>query len=110
MNMIKFLAHNWIGSAAYAALFAAVVYLSVEVNDLKSKLATTQSQDAAAAAQLAKFERDLFARWNAEKVQMANAIAKAQAQQNAAAQQELKSLPTGVFGPPPRFPTPTPHE
>ena len=57
---------------------------------------------------IAKFEQDIFSRLNAEQIARANAVTKAQAQQNAAVKEELKALPMGVFGTPVPFPTATP--
>ena len=92
--MLKYLAQNWILLAISASLATAVVVLQMEVTDLQSKLA---SRDSTTAAEVAKFEKDLFARLNAEQIAKSNAINKAQAQQNAAAKAEFQSLPSDGF-------------
>jgi hypothetical protein len=94
MNMFKYLAQNWVLLVISATLAIAVAVLQTEVADLQSKLA---SRDSGMAAQVAKFEKDLFARLNAEQIAKSNAINKAQAQQNAAAKAEFQSLPSDGF-------------
>jgi hypothetical protein len=106
--MVKYLAQNWGLVAVIAVLVSAVAALQVEVVDLQGKIAAALSRDSSTAAQVAKFERDFFARLNAEQIARANAVTKAQAQQNAAVKEELKALPMGVFGTPVPFPTATP--
>ena len=106
--MVKYLAQNWGLVAVVVGLVSAVAALQVEVVDLQSKLAAALSRDSSTAAQIAKFEQDIFSRLNAEQVVRANAVTKAQAQQNAAVKEELKALPMGVFGTPVPFPTATP--
>ena len=106
--MIKYLTQNWGLVAIIVVLASAVTALQVEVADLQAKIAAALSRDSSTAAQVAKFERDFFARLNAEQIARANAVNKAQAQQNAAVKEELKALPMGVFGTPVPFPTATP--
>ena len=106
--MVKYLAQNWGLVVVIAVLVSAVAALQVEVVDLQGKIAAALSRDSSTAAQVAKFERDFFARLNAEQIARANAATKVQAQQNAAAKGEFKALPMGVFGTPVPFPTVTP--
>jgi hypothetical protein len=65
VNMLKYLAQNWILLAISASLATAVVVLQMEVTGLQSKLA---SRDSTTAAEVAKFEKDVLARLNAEQI------------------------------------------
>jgi hypothetical protein len=103
--MIKYLVQNWILLAISASLASAVVVLQMEVADLQSKLA---SRDSAAGAEVAKFEKDLSARLNAQQIARLDAIAKAQSQQNAAAKAELQGLPNDGFHKTVPFPSVSP--
>jgi regulator of replication initiation timing len=103
--MLKYLAQNWILLAISASLASAIVVLQTEVNDLQSKLA---SRDSKADAEVAKFEKDVLARLNAEQIARSDAIAKAQAQQKAAAKAELQRLPSDGFHKTVPFPSASP--
>jgi putative heme iron utilization protein len=105
MNMLKYLRQNWVLLAISASLASAVVVLQTEVASVQSKLT---SRDSAVAAQLAKFEKDLFARLNAEQIARSNAVDKTQAQQNAAAKAELQGLPSDGFHKTVPFPSVSP--
>jgi hypothetical protein len=100
--MLKYLAQNWILLAISASLATAVV---AEVTDLQSKLA---ARDSITAAEVAKFEKDFLARLNAEQIARSDAIAKAQAQQKAAAKSDLQRLPSDGFHKTVPFPSASP--
>ena len=102
--MLKYLAHNWILLAISASLATAVVVLQTEITDLQSKLAL---RDSMIVAEVAKFEKDFLARLNAEQIARSDAIAKAQAQQNAA-KAELQRLPSDGFHKTVPFPSASP--
>jgi hypothetical protein len=103
--MLKYVAQNWVFLVISVLLASAVVVLQMEVADLQSKLA---SRDSAVAAQVAKFEKDLVARLNAEQMAKLNAISKGQAQQNAATKDQLQSLPSDGFHKTVPFPSVSP--
>ena len=103
--MLKYVAQNWVLLIISVSLASAIVVLQTEVADLQSRLA---SRDSAVAAQVAKFEKDLVARLNAEQMAKLDAQSKAQAQQDAATKAELQSLPSEGFHKTVPFPSVSP--
>ena len=88
---------KWAGSAFYAVLISAIIALQVEVRNLVTELGKVRADGASAAAAVAKFERDFFAKERAEE----NARVTAQAAGDAARRQNidqgLKALPYQNF-------------
>jgi hypothetical protein len=101
--MIKYLTQNLGLLVVATVLLGGVSVLQLEVGGLQSRL---DKRDSAAAVAISKFERDYFARLDAEQVAKANMMNRAQAQLNSVTRAELQNLPSGSFHTTVAFPTP----